>query len=186
MVKKSNRLKYIGVFCSSNDLEEKYIRPAKEFAKKMTEHGYHLVWGGSDVGLMRVIASEVQKGGGKLIGVSIDMFNDVIKKDADEVIIAPTLGERKSTMLFRSDAIVVLVGGIGTLDEVTEILELKKQKVHNKPVVILNTENFYEGLKVQLQKMKDDGFIAIPLDELVCFADHPSEALEQINRQFKQ
>lgn len=186
MVKKSNQLKYICVFCSANDLEEKYINPAKEFAKKMTEQGYHLVWGGSNVGLMKIIASEVQKGGGKLVGVSIEMFNNVIKKDADEVIVAPNLGERKSTMLLRSDAIVVLVGGIGTLDEVTEILELKKQKVHNKPVVVLNTENFYEGLKVQLQKMKDDGFIITSLDQLVYFADHPSEALEYINNQLQQ
>lgn len=181
MSEEKKRMKYICVFCSANDLEEKYIRPAKEFAKIMTGAGYHLVWGGSNVGLMKIIASEVQKGGGKLIGVSIDIFSDVVKKDADEVIMASSLGERKATMLLRSDAIAVLVGGIGTLDEVTEILELKKQKIHDKPVVVLNTENFYEGLKVQLQKMRDDGFILTPLDELIYFADSPTEALTYLH-----
>ena len=94
-------MKYIAVFCSANDLEEKYTKQAEAFAKLMTENGYHLVWGGSDKGLMKIIASAVQKGGGKLIGVTIEVFNDVARKDADEMILAPTLGERKVTMLLR-------------------------------------------------------------------------------------
>ena len=97
------------------------------------------------------------------------------------VEIEKTLGERKSTMLLKGDAVVALVGGIGTLDELTEIIELRKQGHHKKPIVILNTENFYEGLKVQLQKMKDDGFIPNRLDKLVYFANTPEEAINYIN-----
>ncbi|HSW97926.1 MAG TPA: TIGR00730 family Rossman fold protein [Candidatus Saccharimonadales bacterium] len=175
-------MKYIGVFCSANDLEEKYTQPVKEFAKLMTAHSYNLVWGGSDRGLMKTIASAVQDGGGKLIGVTIEIFNKVSRKNADEIILASSLGERKETILARSDAIVVLVGGIGTLDELGEMLELKKQRKHNKPIVVLNTDNFYEGVKVQLQKMKDDGFINRPLEDLIYFADSPLEAIEYINK----
>ena len=173
--------KYIAVFCSASELEEKYISAAKEFARLMTEHGYHLVWGGSNTGLMKTIADEVEKGKGELIGVSIEVFNTVIRKDITETIISPTLGERKSTMLLRSDAIVVLVGGIGTLDEVTDVMELKKQGAHNKPIVLLNTDNFYDGLKTQLEKMKNEGFLHKPLDELIYFAETPQEAIDYIN-----
>lgn len=173
-------MKHIAVFCSANELEEKYTIPAREFAQLIAENGYHLVWGGSDSGLMKVIAEAVQAGGGKTVGISMEILRAKARKDATEMIIAKNLGERKATMLKRSDAIVVLVGGLGTLDELTEILELKKHKLHNKPIVILNTENFYEGLKVQLQKMKDDGFLTRPLDELIYFADQPQEAIDYI------
>ncbi|MBP7833002.1 MAG: TIGR00730 family Rossman fold protein [Candidatus Levybacteria bacterium] len=174
-------MKHIAVFCSAYDLDEKYTKPACEFASLMPKNKYDLVWGGSDTGLMNLVASAVQNNGGKLIGISLEAYRAKARQNADEMIIAKTLGERKATMLERADAIIVLVGGIGTLDEATEIIELKKQKHHNKPIVILNTENFYEGLKVQLQKMKDDGFIPLPLDDLIYFADKPSEAIEYIN-----
>lgn len=175
-------MKYICVFCSAAELEEKYTKPAEEFARLLAKQGYHLVWGGTNKGLMGRIATAAQNGGSKLIGVSLPVFEPLVRKNADEMIIANTLGERKATLLERSDAVVSLVGGIGTLDEVTEIIELKKQKHHDKPIVILNTENFYEGLKVQLQKMKDDGFIGVSLEDLVHFADTPKQALDYINQ----
>lgn len=177
----NNHMKHIAVFCSAYNLEEKYTTPAREFARLLAKNGYHLVWGGSDVGLMNIIATEVQNGKGKLIGVTIETYLHKSRKNADEMIIAKTLGERKATMLSRSDAIVVLVGGIGTLDEATEIIELKKQKYHDKPVVILNTENFYEGLKLQLEKMSENGFIPVTLEELIYFAETPEEAMDIIN-----
>lgn len=130
---------------------------------------------------MKVMASGVQIGGGKITGVSMELLKNQVRKDADEMIIAKDLGERKESILKRSDGIVALVGGIGTLDEITEILELKKHGLHNKPIVVLNTENFYEGLKVQLQKMKDEGFITRPLDELIYFADSPREVISYLN-----
>lgn len=175
------KMRHIAVFCSANDLEEKYIAPAKRFAQLLTENGYNLVWGGSNTGLMKIIADTVQEGKGKLVGISVERYKHKARQNADEMIVAKNLGERKATMLLRSDAVVVLVGGIGTLDEATEIVELKKQGHHKKPIVILNTENFYEGLKVQLQKMRDDGFIPMKLKELIYFVDKPEEAINYIN-----
>lgn len=178
-------MKYIAVFCSAYDLDEKYKKPAKEFGRLLAENGFHLVWGGTNTGLMEIIADEVQKGGGKLIGISLEVFRHKARKDADEMTIYKTLGERKAAILDRADAIAALVGGIGTLDEVTEIIELKKQKHHNKPIIILNTDNFYEGLKVQIQKMSDEGFIPMPLDKLFKFADGPEGAIEYLNKMLK-
>lgn len=174
-------MKNIAVFCSTNELADTYTKPAIKFAELLAKNNYHLVWGGSNTGLMHLIASTAKKNGSKLVGVSITTFKDFIHQDADEMIIEDTLSKRKATMLERSDAIVCLVGGIGTLDEITEIIELKKQNHHSKPIVVLNTNNFYEGFITQLNKMKNEGFIHNNLDDLIIFADEPEDVIEYIN-----
>lgn len=176
-------MKYIGVFCSARDLPERYAKPAEAFARLMAAQGYGLVWGGSDIGLMSVVANGVRDGGGLLVGVSVDLFAHVAHKSPDEMIIARDLGERKATMLERSDAIVVLPGGTGTLDEAMAIVEARKNGLHDKPIVILNLADFYAGLKTQLFKMRDEGFLHRPLEDVVYFADTPDDALDYINRQ---
>ncbi|MBR7678896.1 LOG family protein, partial [Streptomyces daliensis] len=87
--------------------------------------GHSLVWGGSDVGLMKVVADGVQGAGGRLVGISVEFLAAKAREGADEMIITADLAERKALLLQRADAIVVMVGGTGTLDEATEILELK-------------------------------------------------------------
>jgi len=181
----SNGMRYIAVFCSSRELDKKYTEPAKEFARLIVENGYHLVFGGSDTGLMKIVAGEVKKTGGKVVGVSLKVFHHLAKKDADEMIVAEDLGQRKDLMLERSDAIVALVGGLGTLDELVHIAELKKQKHHNKPIIVLNTENFYESLIHQFEKMERDGFNAFIMDDYVKFINTPEEAIEYINKELK-
>ena len=179
-------MKYITVFCSARDIAEKYTKPAQEFAQLLVKNGFGLVWGGTDKGLMKIIASTVKKEGGRLVGISIPFFQEFARKDADEMIIAGTLGERKMEMMRKGEAIVAMIGGIGTLDEITEIIELKRINEHHKPIILLNTENFYQGLKVQLQKMKEDGFLHVPLEDLIYFADTPQEAIEYIKRKLKE
>lgn len=178
-------MKYVAVFCSSKDLDEKYIEPAKEFARLLVENGYNLVFGGSDTGLMKIVAGEVKKTGGKVVGISLKLFHHLAKKDADEIIVAKDLGHRKDLMLERSDAIVALVGGLGTLDELVHITELKKQKNHDKPIIVLNTDNFYEGLIHQFEKMERDGFNTFIMDDYVKFVNTPEEAIEYINKALK-
>src|SRR3954468_9693289 len=157
----------ICVFLSAADLDERYTRPAREFAELLGQHGHTLVWGGSDTGLMKVVADGVRESGGRLAGVSVDFLKHLARADADEMVIAKDLAERKALLLGGSDAIVVMVGGLGTLDEATEILELRKHGLHHKPVVLLNTAGFYDGLALQLMRMDADGFLPIPSAELV-------------------
>jgi Possible lysine decarboxylase len=83
------------------------------------------------------------------------------------MVIAKDLTERKVLLLAASDPIVVMVGGLATLDEATEILELRKHGLHRKPVVLLNTAGFYDGLILQLQRMEEDGLLPIPLAQLM-------------------
>ncbi|MFC1429976.1 TIGR00730 family Rossman fold protein [Streptacidiphilus sp. N1-3] len=167
----------VTVFCSAFDLDERYTGPAREFARLLGERGHTLVWGGSHAGLMGLVADEAKAVGGKLVGVSVELLAHKTYQGADELVMTRDLAERKAVLLARADAIVVLVGGLGTLDEVTEVVELKKHGLHIKPVVLLDTEGFYQGLRTQLDRMEAEGFLPKPLDQLVRFAQDPAEAL---------
>ncbi|MFF7727473.1 TIGR00730 family Rossman fold protein [Streptomyces sp. NPDC008001] len=161
----------IAVFCSAADLDARYTAPAREFAELIGRGGHTLVWGGSESGLMKVMADGVQESGGRLVGVSVEFLAARARRNADEMVVTRDLAERKAQLLARADAVVIMVGGTGTLDEATEILELKKHGIHDKPVVLLNTAGFYDGLKEQFQRMEGEGFLPLPLTALVFFAE---------------
>lgn len=84
----------ICVFLSAADLDERYTRPAREFAELLGKGGHTLVWGGSDVGLMKVVADGVQEAGGRLLGVSVEFLAAKARAGADEMVIAGDLAER--------------------------------------------------------------------------------------------
>ncbi|MFI5777621.1 TIGR00730 family Rossman fold protein [Nocardia sp. NPDC051570] len=172
----------ICVFLSAAELDERYTGPAREFAELIGKGGHTLVWGGSNVGLMKVVADRVQATGGRLVGVSVEFLQNKARDNADEMIIAADLAERKAQLLARADAVVVMVGGTGTLDEATDILELKKHGLHEKPIVLLNTAGFYDGLRQQLERMAAEGFLPRPLAELIHFADTGADALTYLEQ----
>ena len=101
----------ICVFCSANELPDGYTKPAAELATMIAQAGHTMIWGGSNYGLMKVIADSAQAAGGKIVGISLEFFKNYARPNADEMIIAKTLAERKALFLERSDALVVLVGG---------------------------------------------------------------------------
>jgi uncharacterized protein (TIGR00730 family) len=165
------------VFLSAAELDERYTQSAREFAELLGKGGHTLVWGGSDTGLMKVVADGVCEAGGRLVGISVELLRDWARTDADEMVFAKDLAERKALLLARSDAVVVMAGGLGTLDEATDILEQKKHGLHDKPVVLLNTAGFYGGLALQLRRMEEEGFLPVPLDQLVFITDDGARAL---------
>lgn len=173
------------VFCSAQDVHEKYTKAAAEFATLLAQNGHRLIWGGSDSGTMKVIADAAQAAGGKIVGISVEFFKHKARPNADEMIVTKDLGERKRVMLERADAVVVLAGGIGTLDEATEILALKRHGDHAKHVIFLDTDGFYDGMKMQLKRMEDDGFLAnkdsdLAEGRLFDFARTPEEVLQYL------
>lgn len=182
---------HICVFCAASDVDEKYVRAAAELGRFIGERGHALVWGGSDKGLMKVVADHVQQFGGKLYGVSVEHLKGHARLNADEMHIAQDIGERKALMLKRADALVMLIGGIGSLDEVTDVLEQKKHKLHDKPIIVLNTDGFYDGLKQQLERIEREGFLLSggntrSLDELIVFAEMPEDAMRHIEERAKR
>ncbi|MCV7300699.1 TIGR00730 family Rossman fold protein [Mycobacterium barrassiae] len=166
------------IFLSAADLDQRYTRPARDFAEGLGRAGHTLVWGGSDTGLMKVVADGVQETGGRLVGISVELLRDKARTNADEMVFASDLAQRKALLLSHSDAVVVMVGGLGTLDEATEILELRKHGLHDKPVVLLNTAGFYDGLVLQLHRMEEEGFLPVPLDDLVFVTDEAARAID--------
>lgn len=175
-------MKNVCVFLSASNVDQKYVVAGEKFGTLLAQNNYGYVYGGSDKGLMKVVADAVRAAKGKVIGVSMELLRNVIDEKADEMIIAPDLPQRKKLLNEKSDAIVVLVGGVGTLDEVTEIIELKKHGVNPKPIIFLNTDNFYAGLKMQLEKMETEGFLTQKLHELVEFANEPEEVIDILNK----
>ncbi|MEU2624977.1 TIGR00730 family Rossman fold protein [Streptomyces sp. NPDC007157] len=174
----------ICVFLSSADLDDRYARPARELAELLGEGGHTLVWGGSDTGLMKVVADGVRDTGGRLVGVSVESLRSYAREDTDEMTFAEDLAARKALLLASADAVVVMAGGLGTLDEVSEILELKKHQLHDKPVVLLNSAGFYDGLILQLRRMEEEGFLPVPLADLIYITDEGREALDRLEYGF--
>lgn len=170
----------ITIFCSSNDVGEPYTSAAREFARLIGMRGYALVWGGSDKGTMREIADAAEESGAKLIGVSVEKLRADAREGVDEMSFAKDWPERRAMLLAKGDALVVLPGGIGTLDEASEVLEYKKQDLHQKPIVFLNVDGFYDGLKLQLERMDRDGFLPKPLAEYLYFSGKPDDAMRYI------
>jgi hypothetical protein len=170
----------ITVFCSAADVGPAYTAAAREFAALIARRGHTLVWGGSNMGTMRVIADAAQAAGGRLVGISVEPLRDRARAGADEMIVTRDWPERRALLLARGDAVGVLPGGLGTLDEATEVLEYKKQNQHRKPVVFLNTDGFYDGMRMQLERMDREGFLPRPVADYVFFAATAEEAMAYI------
>ncbi|HPG29699.1 MAG TPA: TIGR00730 family Rossman fold protein [bacterium] len=139
----------ICVYCSSsNAVDKSYYNSTEELGSFIGTTGKTLVYGGAKIGLMGALADSVKNNSGKIIGVIPEYLNDagISYKNCDELIITKDLRERKKIMESLADAFIVLPGGYGTLEEFVEILTLKQLKTHNKPIIIINTNNFYGKL----------------------------------------
>ena len=168
----------ICVFCSQYEVADTYTKAAEQLATLIAAHKHTLVFGGGDEGLMHVIADTAKRSGGRVIGVIREQIKAKAYKDADEMIVVKDAREMNRGLIERGDAIVVLVGGIGTLNELTDVLRMIKNGLLKKPVVVVNTNRFYEGLKQQLLEMESEGFIQADVVNSLHFADTPDEALE--------
>jgi len=170
----------ICVFCSANDVDEAYVAATRRLGELIAERKYTYVYGGADKGLMKVIADVVERAGGTIVGISFELLRSEVRQGSHELIMERDLAARKARIVERSDAFVVLPGGLGTFDEVTEVLELKKHRLHKKPIVVLNTNGFYDGLQQQLERMHAEGFLPVPLAEMITFVATPEAAMEYI------
>jgi len=142
-------LKSVCVFSSSSDnVSSKFFEVADELGAKLAQKGFVLVHGGGKTGLMGALARSVHANGGKVIGVIPEQLrtHELAYEAADELIVTKDMRERKTIMEKRADIFVGLPGGFGTLEEILEILTLKQLRFHDKPIVLINTNNFYDHL----------------------------------------
>ncbi|SEW02818.1 hypothetical protein SAMN04488515_0721 [Cognatiyoonia koreensis] len=173
-------LKSVCVYCGSRDGgEPAYALAAEETGAMLADNGWRLVYGAGDVGLMGRVANAVQKAGGATFGViPVHLLDwEVGKRDLDTFIITETMHERKKVMIMNADAVVVLPGGAGSLDEFFEALTWRQLGLHNKPIILLNIDGFWDPLKTLLDHVVEQDFAGQNIIDFVQVAeDVPSLA----------
>lgn len=160
----------ICVFCGARaGANPAYATAAEDLGRAIADTGWRLVYGAGDVGLMGLTARAAQAAGGETFGViPVHLMEmEVGKRDLSQFIVTETMHERKKVMFMNSDAIVVLPGGAGSLDEFFEVLTWRQLGLHAKPIVLLDTEGYWAPLDALLKHVVDEGFAAPSLLDMV-------------------
>jgi len=173
----------ICVYCSSSSaVAQVYYQAAAELGRLIGIRGHELVYGGCDVGMMGAIARATKEVGGRVVGIvprGLDQ-SGLTYRDADEITITDSMAERKAAMEQNADAFIALPGGLGTLDELAQLLTLKQLGYVHGPVVIINTEGFYAHLLAHFERLYGERFAKPEYRALYHVSPGPSEALEHI------
>lgn len=168
----------ICVFLSSSDaVAPHYVDVALDLGRAIGEKGHTLVFGGNNTGLMGRLADAVKDSGGSVIGVVPQKLHDMGRSylRCDELIVSKDLRDRKAIMDERAEAFVALPGGLGTLEEIIEVLNLKYLRYHQKPVIFLNHRGFYEPLFAAFGSFYDQRFTKRAVEKLyAALPDVPS------------
>ncbi|WP_339106950.1 TIGR00730 family Rossman fold protein [Thioclava sp. GXIMD4216] len=162
------------VFCGSRlGAQPSYEQAATETGRMLAHRGWRLVYGAGDVGLMGAVARATQQAQGETFGVIPEhLFSrEVGKRDLTSYIVTETMHERKKVMFMNSDAIVLLPGGAGSLDEIFEVLTWRQIGLHKKPIFILNTDGYWEPLRRLIEQVIIEGFADPSLGTFLTWAD---------------
>lgn len=176
-------IKNICVFASSsNYLEEAFYEDSRELGKLIGENGFNIVYGGSTLGMMWACAEQVKLNGGKVYGVMPQRLVDMGCRtdNCDEFHLAVGMRDRKQKMDEISDAVIALAGGFGTLEELAEMIVQKQLGYNKKPIVILNTNGFYDKLLEFFDVIVEEKFANRISKELYFVAKNPQEAIDYI------
>jgi len=175
----------ICVFCSSsNAISEVYFTEAQKLGKLIGENGHSLINGGANVGLMEAVTISASQSGAKTIGIIPERMigRSLASDNSHEVIITDDMMSRKAKMRDMSDAFIALPGGFGTLEEILEVMTLRQLSYHTKPIVFINTNNFFEHLFKQFEVSYVQQFAKEVYRRLYFEAKTPEEALEYIKK----
>ena len=162
-IRKYYKMKKIRVFCGSSKpenhtkLENEVISLGNLILKKKLQ----LVYGGAKIGLMGLVANTILKGGGYVTGIIPKLLSkkEIINKEVSNLIIVNNMHQRKKKMYDLSDAFIILPGGIGTLEEFSEITTWKILGIEKKPIFLLNFDGFYDNLIQQFEVMEKYNFL---------------------------
>ncbi|EEG83993.1 MULTISPECIES: TIGR00730 family Rossman fold protein [Proteus] len=157
-----NKIKSIAVYCGSSlGASPIYKEQAIIFAKELVKRNITLIYGGASVGIMGTLADTVLAEGGKVIGVIPTLLEgrEISHKNLTELHIVETMHQRKSKMIELAEGFVALPGGFGTLEEFSEVFTWSQIGLHQKPLGILNINQFYSPLLMMIDKMADEQFL---------------------------
>ena len=149
------------VFCGSRyGSDNAYKKATEQLGQLLAEENCRLVYGAGNIGLMGTVAQNIQSNGGEVMGVIPEhlLEAEVGKTDINNFIVTQNMHERKKVMFMNSDAIVVLPGGAGSLDEFFEVLTWRQLGLHAKPILLLDTDGFWQPLVGLVDHVIEQGF----------------------------
>ncbi len=169
------------VFCgSSSGQGPVYREAALQLAETLLQQGITLVYGGGNVGLMGVLARAMLDGGGTVIGVIPEHLRqrEVALETVSELIVTADMHSRKAEMARRSDGFLALPGGLGTFEELFEMLTWTQLGLQHKPCALLNVAGFYDHLLQQVRHASEQGFIHPAFAGMLLAGDQPASLLQ--------
>ena len=175
-------IRAVTVYCSSSrDVAAAYFGAAQALGHDIAAAGWALVYGGNNLGLMDAVAGEARAAGGRVVGVTPRLMADkgIADRLCDELIVTETMRERKALLESRGDALVALPGGMGTFEELFEVLVGRLLGYHDKPIVLVNIAGYYQPLLDMIEhgmaqhfikpKARRAYFVAQTVDEAVAY-----------------
>lgn len=168
---------------SSNDLDDIFYKDAVELGSLLGQNKMNIVYGGSRLGAMYACASKVKENGGQIIGIMPQKLYDLgfgNSDDCDEFIITTGMRERKAKMDEISNAVIALAGGFGTLEEISEMIVQKQLGYNKKPIILLNTDSFYDNLIRFFDNMIEKKFAKQGTETLYYIAQTPQDAVKYL------
>ena len=173
-------IRSVTVYCSSSAAVARHFFDAAEQAgRAIAANHWNLVYGGNLVGLMKALATSCRAAGGKVIGITPQLMVDKQIHDphADELLITQGMRERKALMEERADAFLTLPGGLGTFEEIFEIIVGKQLRYHDKPIALLNTANYFAPLLAMIDHGINEHFIKPAAKDLYFVASTVEDAV---------
>lgn len=175
----------ICIYCASSaKIDEIYFEATERLAKILVNSGVQVIYGGGGHGLMGKLADTVLAQGGQIKGIMPQFMNEVewAHKSVTDFEFTKTMHERKAKFLENIDALVALPGGTGTLEELLEAITLKRLGQFTKPIIILNTNGYYDPLILMLKRCVEEKFLRPIHAEMWTFVHQPEEVMSAINQ----
>ncbi len=176
-------MKNISVFCGAHSGKNPiFAEEAKKMGELIAQKGINVVFGGGNVGLMGIVSAAAIDNGVEAIAISLKSLIELelVNPKVKELIITDTLLDRKDIFMERSDAFIVLPGGVGSLDELAEIMASNQLGLINKPVALLNTAGYYDHLIAWMEKAVGEGFISQANFSDLIISDSCEDLLEKV------
>lgn len=171
------------VFCASSaKISKKYFDQTELVAQELVNAGSSIVYGGGSVGLMGCLADKALSLGGEVIGI-LPRFMDKVEwghKGLSKMVLVKDMRERKKLLINNVDAVIALPGGCGTLEELMEVYTLKRLGKFTKPIIVLNTDGFYNHLEMLIEKMIDENFMRPEHRQIWQLVNSPSDIVPAI------
>jgi uncharacterized protein (TIGR00730 family) len=173
-------MKRVCIYCASSPkIHDNFFQATEKLTTYLVDAGIEIAFGGGSTGLMGQVADTVLAKGGKITGIMPYFMHELEwgHKGVSDFVYTKTMHQRKHKLMKNVDAAIALAGGCGTLEELMEVITLKQLGIFTKPIIILNTNNYYEPLKMMFKNCLDGKFMADKNHDLWQFIDEPEQVL---------